>query len=215
MGFLLLSWGVVAAGGATSAQSEAPVAPSVEIREYQGEMLGSVDDFRENSIRGVQTVDPATYRLTVDGLVGTPTQLSYDDLQALPRTARIVTLHCVEGWSVNALWEGIRLLDLFALAEPSLSANTVIFHAVDGYTTSLPLDVVRERNLILADRINGIVLPAENGFPLQLVAEAKWGYKWIKWVHRIELSDNAGFRGFWESRGFSDAAEIDNPMGRE
>jgi DMSO/TMAO reductase YedYZ molybdopterin-dependent catalytic subunit len=190
-------------------------APQVEIREYQGERLGSASDFRENSIRGVQVVDQDTYVLTIDGLVGSPALFSYAELWDMPHADRLVTIYCVEGWSVKALWTGIPLVDLLARVEPSGHANTVIFHAADGYTTSLPLDVVIARNLILADRINGLILPAANGFPFQLVAEDKWGYKWIKWVTWIELSDDAGFRGFWESRGFSDYAEIDNPFGKE
>ncbi len=207
---------ILAVAGAGAAQTETgPVTPAVEIRQYQGEKLGSVEDFRENSIRGVQHVDQDSYRLVIDGLVGIPASLSYGELQTMSHVARLVTLHCVEGWSVKALWEGIPLVDLLARVAVSATANTVIFHAVDGYTTSLPLADDVDRNLIVADRINGITLPPENGFPLQLVAESKWGYKWIKWIARIELSDNAGYRGFWESRGFSNSAELDSPMGRD
>jgi DMSO/TMAO reductase YedYZ molybdopterin-dependent catalytic subunit len=44
------------------------------------------------------------------------------------------------------------------------------------------------------------------------VAEDKWGYKWIKWVTRIEVSNDAGFKGFWESRGYSNDGSLDEPM---
>jgi DMSO/TMAO reductase YedYZ molybdopterin-dependent catalytic subunit len=47
------------------------------------------------------------------------------------------------------------------------------------------------------------------GFPFQLAAEDKWGYKWIKWVTKIELSNNPDYRGFWESRGYSNQGDID------
>ena len=184
----------------------------VEIQEYQGERLGSVADFRENSIKGIQYVDEATYSLVVDGLVEQATSWSYAGLQGMEHLQKLVTIHCVEGWSVTALWEGIPLSLLFETAMPAESANTVIFHAADGYTTSLPLDLVVERNLILADRINGVTLPPANGFPLQLVAEDKWGYKWIKWVVRIELSDDPSHHGFWESRGYSNEGDVDGPM---
>lgn len=183
----------------------------VEIREYQGHPLGSVDDFRENSIKGVQYIDAATYSLVLDGLVEQPTSWRYQELLEMDHLAKLVTIHCVEGWSVKALWEGIPLASLFAQAVPLAAANTVIFHAADGYTTSLPLDYILERNLIIADRINGIVLPPKNGFPFELVAEDKWGYKWIKWIVRIELSDDPTYRGFWEARGFSNDGNIDGP----
>ncbi len=183
----------------------------VEIREYQGERLGSVDDFRENSIKGVQYVDEATYSLTLDGLVDRPTSWSYPELLEMEHLAKLVTIHCVEGWSVKALWEGIPLARLFEHAGPLEEANTVVFHAADGYTTSLPLDFILERNLIIADRINGIPLPPKNGFPFELVAEEKWGYKWIKWIVRIELTDDPSYRGFWESRGYSNDGDVDGP----
>jgi DMSO/TMAO reductase YedYZ molybdopterin-dependent catalytic subunit len=188
-----------------------PNVQSVEIQQYQGEKLGSVENFRENSIRGVQVVDPETYALRIDGLVSSPQALSYSALQSMSHTAKLVTIHCVEGWSVKALWEGLALPDLLAMAGPTEEANTVIFHAADGYTTSLPLDFVMERNLIIADQINGITLPPANGFPFQLVAEDKWGYKWIRWLTRIELSNDPEYRGFWESRGYSNNGDADGP----
>jgi len=183
----------------------------IEITDYQGERLGSVDDFRENSIRGVQIIDPETYALQVDGLVNQTASLTLSELGAFSRTQKLVTIHCVEGWSVKALWEGIALSDLFAVVQPTSEANTVIFHAADGYTTSLPLDFILGRNLIIADRINEVPLPTANGFPLQLVAEDKWGYKWIRWLTRIELSDDPDYRGFWEMRGYNNDGDADGP----
>jgi DMSO/TMAO reductase YedYZ molybdopterin-dependent catalytic subunit len=214
-----LLWGVLRLSLATALLA-APIGcaadpvsvQEVEVREYQGEKLGSVSSFPENSIHGVQAIDAASYRLAVDGLVATPLALSYEELESMPHAAKLVTIHCVDGWSVKALWEGIPLADLFSLAAPSHEANTVIFHAVDGYTTSLPLDVILDRNLIIADRINELVLPARNGFPFQLVAEDKWGYKWIRWITEIELSSDPTYRGYWESRGYSNEGNFGGPM---
>ena len=57
-------------------------------------------------------------------------------------------------------------------------------------------------------RMNNVTLPPERGFPFQLVAESKWGYKWIKWITAIELSDNEDYRGYWESRGYPNDADL-------
>ena len=187
---------------------EDPAVQEIEIGNYQGEKLGSVEDFRENSIRGVQRIDAADYELRIDGLVSYELGLSYEQLQTMSHTQKLVTLNCVEGWSVKALWEGIPLTPLLEQVVPTTEANTVVFHAADGYTTSLPLDYIIERNLIIADRINGITLPEANGFPFQLVAEAKWGYKWIKWITRIELSNDPSYRGFWERRGYNNNGDL-------
>lgn len=192
-------------------EAAAPL-PTAEVTEYQGTRLGSVKDFRENSIRGVQKVDPAAYRLVVDGLVEKPLSLSLEEAGKLPRSKKVVRIDCVEGWSVTALWEGFLVSDLLKLAGPKPAAKVVIFHAVDGYTTSLPLDYLLSKKILLADHINGIVLPPANGYPFQLAAEAKWGYKWIRWVNRVELSDNLGYKGTWERQGYSNKGDADGPM---
>jgi len=59
--------------------------------------------------------------------------------------------------------------------------------------------------------MNSETLRPERGFPFQLVAEDKWGYKWIKWVTRIELSDDSEYLGYWEEVGYSNDANLDKP----
>ena len=119
-----------------------------------------------------------------------------------------MTLHCVEGWSVTILWEGVLVKDIINLTNASSDAEIVIFHALDGYTTSLPVEYIMENDILLAYKMNNVTLPAERGFPFQLVAESKWGYKWIKWVSEIEISDMTYYKGYWEQRGFSNTANI-------
>jgi len=181
-----------------------------EIREYEGQDLSSISAFRENSIKGPQDVDIATFRLTITGLVNTEKEYSYEEIIGSYTTyKKVVTLHCVEGWKATVLWEGILLKDILVDSIVDLSANTVIFYAYDGYSTSLPVDYIINNNIMIAYKMNNVTLPPERGFPFQLVAESKWGYKWIKWITTIELSDNADYRGFWESRGnYSNDADL-------
>ena len=56
--------------------------------------------------------------------------------------------------------------------------------------------------------MNNVTLPPERGFPFQLVAESKWGYKWIKWITEIEFSENEYYKGYWESRGYSNNGNL-------
>ena len=183
---------------------------AVEIGEYEGEKLSSIDDFRENSISGPQVIDIESYRLTVDGLVENPAEYSYDEiLDTYQSYKKVVTLDCVEGWSVTLLWEGVLVRDLLEQAGVLPEANTIIFHAYDGYTTSFPVEYILDNDILMAYEMNGITLPTERGFPFQLVAESKWGYKWIKWIDRIELSDDENYRGFWEQRGYSNTGDIE------
>jgi len=182
---------------------------AVEIREYQGEKLSSVNDFRENSIKGPQQINISTYQLKITGLVTNQKNYTYDEIiSTFKHYKKIVTLDCVEGWSVKILWEGILIKDLISEARPNQSANTIIFKAYDGYTTSFPLNYTTDNNILLAYKMNNATLPPERGFPFQLVAESKWGYKWIKWVTEIELSNNPNYKGYWESRGYSNNGDL-------
>ena len=181
---------------------------AVEVRQYQGQMLGSVDDFRENSIKGPQVVDSATYRLEITGLVGSPERYTYEEVLAHPKYSKVVTIYCVEGWSVKCLWEGVRVKDLLNDAGIGPLANTVIFHGYDGYTTSLPLDYILGKDILIAYKINGIILPEARGYPFALVAEDKLGYKWIRWITEIELSSDENYKGYWESRGYDNEADL-------
>ena len=181
----------------------------VEVREYEGQRLSSINDFRENSIKGPQHIDNGSYRLIITGLVEKTLELTYHDvITEHQRYEKVVTLHCVEGWDVAILWEGILVKDLLQDAGVNSTANVVIFQAEDGYSTSLPLDYLIENDILMAYKMNGIVLPSERGFPFQLVAESKFGYKWIKWITTIELSDDINYRGYWESRGYSNDANL-------
>ena len=181
-----------------------------EVREYRGEQLSSIADFRENSIRGPQYVNASTYTLTIDGQVENRKEYSYDALiERFPHYRKVVTLYCVEGWDVTILWEGVRVNDLLLEAGVKPGANTVIFYAEDGYSSSLPLTYIEDRDILLAYAMNNVTLPAERGFPFELVAEDRWGYKWVKWVTRIEVSDDENYRGYWESRGYANNGSID------
>jgi len=182
----------------------------VEVREYEGEDLSSINDFRENSIKGPRHIDIDNYQLKVTGLVEKPTSYDYDEvIKDYKNYKKVVRLNCVEGWAVNILWEGVLVSDLIKEAKLLPEAKVVILHAHDGYTTSFPIDYIMDSDILMAYKMNGVTIPPERGFPFQLVAESKWGYKWIKWITEIELSDDINYKGYWESRGYSNEADLD------
>ena len=212
--FLLLSlllFGCGTDNDDTTSETDLEELTKIEVTEYEGQDLSSLTDFRENSIKGPQYIDSDTYTLTIDGLVEQPVSLSYEEVLDNQKYSKVVTLHCVEGWSVDILWEGVLLADLFEGVDVQENADTVIFYSEDGYSTSLPLRTIMDKKLMIAYKMNGVVLPPERGFPFQLVAEDKLGYKWIKWITRIELSDDADYEGYWEQRGFDNDANV-KPM---
>jgi DMSO/TMAO reductase YedYZ molybdopterin-dependent catalytic subunit len=180
-----------------------------EIRDYEGQDLSSIGDFRENSIKGPQNVNESTYRLTITGLANQSVEYTYANvINGFQKYQKVVTLHCVEGWSVKILWEGFLLKDLLNKAGINPETVVVIFYAYDGYSTSLPLNYILDNDILIAYKMNGLTLPPERGFPFQLVAESKYGYKWIKWITQIELSNNSNYLGYWESRGFPNNANL-------
>lgn len=206
---LILGVTAVACSTGDDADTATDLGP-VEVREYEGQDLSSINDFRENSIRGPQQVDIHDYTLRVTGLAASPLTLTYDEvLEEYDRYRKVVTLDCVEGWSATILWEGLLVRDLIEDSEPLENATVVIFHAHDGYTTSLPIEYLFDNDILMASEMNDVVLPPERGFPFQLVAESKWGYKWVKWITEIELSDDTDYRGYWESRGYSNTGDRD------
>lgn len=209
---LLVPLLLAACGGSTT--SPIPNAQGeIEATEFQGKELTPISLQRNNALAGTQVIDRETYRLTVDGLVETPLTLTYADLQAYPQYDRLQDLDCVEGWSFTAKWTGPSLKDIFADAGVKPETKIVIFYTTDdtsGYT-SLDYDYIIENDIIIALKDNDITLPPERGFPFQVVAMSKFGYKWAKWVTRIELSDNTDFRGYWEDAGYNNNADVDGP----
>jgi DMSO/TMAO reductase YedYZ molybdopterin-dependent catalytic subunit len=210
--FVVVLAGTIACAGPSARDSDTPTLEelkAVEIKEYEGTDLSSITDFRENSIKGPQFIDMDSYTLKVTGLVDTPLEYAYADVVAdYQNYEKVVTLDCVEGWSVTILWDGVLVKDLIQEAGVSPDAKVVIFHAYDGYTTSMPLEYLVDNDIMMADKMNGVLLPPERGAPFQLVAESKWGYKWIKWITEIELSDDTSYEGYWESRGYSNTGDL-------
>jgi DMSO/TMAO reductase YedYZ molybdopterin-dependent catalytic subunit len=184
--------------------------PAVEVRAYQGNDLSSINDFRENSIKGPQHVNISDYHLVVTGLTNKTDVYTYEEiLTKFPNYTKVVTLFCVEGWDATILWEGVLVRDLILEAGIDPRADTVIFTAHDGYTTSFPLDYLMKNEIIMAYKMNDVTLPAERGYPFQLVAQDKWGYKWIKWIEKIQITDDPQYRGYWEQRGYSNTGDLE------
>ena len=179
----------------------------VEIKEYQGEKLSPFDRSYDNSIKGPQKVDINKYRLIVNGKIQKALLLTYTQVLALPSVTRAITLNCIEGWSEHLLFKGVRIADIVKSIIINKDVQTVIFYAIDGYSSSLSYKYVLDNDIMIAYEINGKKLDETRGFPFQVVAESKFGYKWVKWVTRIEFSDKP-YEGYWEQRGYDNEADI-------
>jgi DMSO/TMAO reductase YedYZ molybdopterin-dependent catalytic subunit len=187
-----------------------------EIAEYQGQNLTPVGAYIEYvnqhpdvAIKGVQYVDPQKYELTITGMVNNPTNYTYDQVvNGFNSSLQVATLPCVEGWSVTMLWQGVPLSELLNQTSVDSDANTLIFLAADGYSSSLPLDYVKQNNIMLAYKMNNVTLTPKLGWPFFLVANNQYGYKWVEWVTEINVSNNSNYHGYWESRGYPNNATV-------
>lgn len=152
----------------------------------------------------------SAWTLLVDGLVQRPLNLSLEDIMAMPRSTVYAEIYCLPyadaqtGVLVDSgNWTGVRLGFILEKAGFSPEAVKVAFYADDGFTSDLVITKAMCKDIILAYEKDDEPLPET----LRLAAPGMWGYKWIKWLIRIEVVDY-DFRGTYESRGFPDGAEI-------
>jgi len=158
--------------------------------------------------------DPLTWRLAVDGLVEKPVSLTYEQLRALPRADQVSTFHCVTGWTVsNVHWGGVRFKDLLAAAAPTSAAKALTFTSAEKpYTDSLTLQQAELHDAMLAYEMNGKPLGQAHGAPVRVVIPDMYGYKNVKWVERITVTDQAE-SGYWEDRGYDVDAWVGHSNG--
>ena len=133
-----------------------------------------------------QHLNRAGWRLHVDGEVGRPLDLGYEDIEALATTDQRATLDCTGGWYTTQDWAGVPLGALLAEAGVGDDAQSVVVRSVTGYSRRFPL--AEARTLLLATHVGGEVLSAGHGFPARLVVPGRRGYHWVKWVVSIEVS---------------------------
>ncbi|NDJ15760.1 molybdopterin-dependent oxidoreductase [Myxacorys almedinensis] len=156
-----------------------------------------------NTFRSTPQIDPAQYRLIIDGEVAQPMQLSLEDIYKLPFRSMVIRHVCVEGWAAIVQWGGVPLRELIQLAQPKNSAKYVYFQSVDRYYESWDMASCLHPQTLMAYQKNGEPLPIDNGAPLRLAAPIKLGYKQSKWVTRITLTSQLlKYKGYWEDQGY-------------
>lgn len=174
------------------------------------------DFYRVDTALVVPTVDTASWRLVIDGLVDQRVELSLDELLAMGVDEYAITLTCVSnevGGDLvgNAIWLGIPIRDVLAKAGPQSGADMVLSRSVDGYTASTPLESLTDSGLdaILAVGMNGEPLPAEHGFPVRMVVPGLYGYvSATKWLTQLTVTTFADDEAYWTPRGYSAKAPI-------
>lgn len=141
--------------------------------------------------------------------------LSYDELRKLESAEVHKTFICVGnepgGPAMgNAVWTATRLAPLLekALGNTPRQNLRVIFHALDGFYSSVPLELALNPLSWIAYQMNGEPLPLRHGFPARVLLPGLYGMKQPRWLSKIEIAPTPWFKGYWEARGFSDTCRI-------
>lgn len=163
--------------------------------------------------------DPATWKLTVEGLAdaNAPTKtLTLKDIKALPKVEMVTELKCIEGWSIIVHWAGARLADFLEKYPPATQSGEapnvkgkpedlpryVSLQTPDNaYYVGLEMESAVHPQTLLCYEINGQPLTPEHGAPLRLAIPVKYGVKNIKRIGKISFT-NQRPADYWAEQGY-------------
>ena len=155
----------------------------------------------------VPSTDLSTWDFRVWGEVENPFRLTWEEFRALPRKTVRTDIHCVTRWSkLDTVWEGVAIRTIIEMAGLRPDAKFVLEHCEQGYTANLPLDVLDDDDVLLADTFGGAPLEPEHGYPLRLVVPKRYFWKSAKWIRGLEFLER-DILGFWERYGYNNNAD--------
>ncbi|MCS5718144.1 molybdopterin-dependent oxidoreductase [Herbiconiux sp. CPCC 205763] len=195
---------------------EVPAGAELDVPGLSSLYTSNADFYRVDTALTVPSIDPATWSLTVVGMVDTELTLSFQDLVDLGLDEYSITLTCVSnevGGELlgTAKWLGVPIRDVLAMAGPQSGADMVLSKSIDGFTASTPLGTLTDDSLdaIFAVSMNGEPLPFEHGFPVRMVVPGLYGYvSATKWVTELKVTTFEADEAYWTPRGYSAEAPI-------
>jgi DMSO/TMAO reductase YedYZ molybdopterin-dependent catalytic subunit len=166
--------------------------------------------YRMDKVLQYPTIAAPAWSLKVDGDVRSPREIDYHTLLRFPAVSRYITMECVDnpvGGTLigNALWTGVPLKDI--LREIGAYGDTLVFHAPDEYSESVPRSLAEEAGAIVAYGMNGVTLPGEHGYPVRIVLPGIYGFKSVKWLSGITVSATKQ-AGSWRAQGWTEEGRI-------
>lgn len=148
------------------------------------------------------TVDPASYRLEVAGLVDNKKSWTLEELHALPQFSQITRHVCVEGWSAIGSWQGARLSEFLTRIGADTRAKYVWFKCAEGYTNTIDMATALHPQTQMTFKYANEILPRAYGFPMKIRMPTKLGFKQPKYVVAMEVT-NTDKGGYWEDQGYN------------
>jgi DMSO/TMAO reductase YedYZ molybdopterin-dependent catalytic subunit len=179
--------------------------PAIAARIPPGQY--KTDKFPVLHYGSVPKTDLATWDFRVWGEVDAPFTLTWQQFKELPRKTVHTDIHCVTRWTkLDTDWEGVPIQELLRLAQVRPKATHVVAHSEQGYTANLPLSVLDDDDVMLADTFGGEPLEPEHGYPLRLLVPKRYFWKSAKWIRGLEFHDHDQL-GFWERNGSKNDAD--------
>jgi len=156
---------------------------------------------------GTPDWDRDTWTFDVWGAVDDELSFDFEAFTSLPSETQRQDFHCVTGWSkLDCEFTGVPFPEIAERAGVHDDAVHVMFHALDGYTTNLPLEQCMRDEVLFTWAFDGEDLPPDHGGPLRVVTPHRYAYKGAKWVDGVEFLTEPE-RGYWEKRGYSNTAD--------
>ena len=125
----------------------------------------------------------------VDGMVSRPSSLSIAELKGYPARSQVTQLVCEEGWSYIGEWTGVPLSYILKEAGALPQAKFVVYHSMDGWVDAIDMDDALHGQTLVTYGLNGGDLPVGHGGPLRLRLPKQMGYKSLKFLNRVTLTD--------------------------
>ncbi len=145
----------------------------------------------KDAFKRLQAGGFADWRLSVDGMVARPMSISLSDLRSLPVRSQITEVVCEEGWSYIAEWIGTPLLDVLNAAGVLPQARYVVYFSIDpDWWESIDMADARHPQTLLTWAMNDGDLPVGFGGPLRLRVPRQLGYKSVKFITRLTVTDS-------------------------
>ena len=142
----------------------------------------------------------AGWRLTVDGMVARPTAFSLDEIKKFPVRSQITHIACEEGWSYIAEWMGAPLFQILDAVETLPQARYLVYRSIEpDWWESIDMADALHPQTLVTYSMNGGELPVEFGGPLRLRVPRQLGYKSVKYITRLTLTDS--LKGFGKGLG--------------
>ena len=139
----------------------------------------------------LQTDGFRDWRLSIEGLVMQPASLSLDDVRRFPVRRQITEIACEEGWSYVAEWVGTPLVDVLRAAGIMPQARYVVYFSIEAsWWESVDMADALHPQTLLAYAMNGADLPVAFGGPLRLRVPRQLGYKSVKYINRLAVTDS-------------------------